>query len=75
VVAKEDANDPRVATFHAAKFVARLQEASTSKAPVLLRMESDAGHGMGSTRQQRDELLADIYGFSLWCSAAKGVSG
>ena len=65
-------NDPRVATFHAAKFVARLQEASTSKAPVLLRIEFDAGHGMGSTRQQRDELLADIYSFSLWCSAAKG---
>ncbi|RPI41212.1 MAG: S9 family peptidase, partial [Betaproteobacteria bacterium] len=54
-------NDPRVATFHAAKFVARLQEATKGKSAVLLRMDFEAGHGMGSTRKQRDALLADIY--------------
>jgi prolyl oligopeptidase len=65
-------NDPRVATFHAAKFVARLQEATNSKSAVLLRMDFEAGHGMGSTRTQRDALIADIYCFTLWCSGARG---
>lgn len=70
-------NDPRVATFHAAKFVARMQEATQGRSPVLLRMDFDAGHGMGSTRQQRDALLADIYSFALWCSrdGRSGASG
>jgi prolyl oligopeptidase len=66
-------NDPRVATFHAAKFVARLQEATNSKSAVLLRMDFEAGHGMGSTRTQRDALIADIYCFTLWCSGARGL--
>ncbi len=65
-------NDPRVATFHAAKFVARLQEATKGKSEVLLRMDFDAGHGMGSTRSQRDALVADIYSFTLWCAGATG---
>jgi prolyl oligopeptidase len=61
-----------VATFHAAKFVARLQEATKGKSAVLLRMDFDAGHGMGSTRNQRDALVADIYSFTLWCAGATG---
>lgn len=67
-------NDPRVATFHAAKFVARLQQATAGRSPVLLRMDFDAGHGMGSTRQQRDALFADIYSFALWCCGSKGFN-
>jgi prolyl oligopeptidase len=65
-------NDPRVATFHATKFAARLQAATTSDAPILLRVEFDAGHGVGSTRKQRDNLLADIYAFALWRAGAAG---
>jgi prolyl oligopeptidase len=61
-------NDPRVATFHAAKFTARLQAASASKSPTLLRIDFDSGHGMGSTREQLDALLADMYAFVLWCA-------
>ena len=64
-------NDPRVATFHAAKFVARLQEAAKNKSTILLRVDFEAGHGMGSTRQQRDALFADIYSFTLWCTSAR----
>ena len=52
--------DPRVATFHAGKFVARLQAVTARKSPVLLRIDFDAGHGIGSTREQRDALMADI---------------
>ena len=66
-------NDPRVATFHAAKFVARMQEATKGKSAVLLRMDFEAGHGMGSTRNQRDALAADIYSFTLWCAGARGL--
>jgi len=43
--------------------VARLQAATTSGKPVLLRVEFQAGHGMGTTRQQFDEELADKLAF------------
>jgi prolyl oligopeptidase len=45
---------------------ARLQAATGSKNPVLLRVETDAGHGIGSTRGQRDLETADIMAFILW---------
>jgi prolyl oligopeptidase len=41
------ASDTRVDPMHARKMAARLQAATTSKLPVLLRMESKAGHGAG----------------------------
>ncbi|ESQ79603.1 prolyl oligopeptidase family serine peptidase [Asticcacaulis sp. YBE204] len=53
--------DPRVAPWHAAKMAARLQKATASGKPVLLRVDFDAGHGLGSTRSQRDEETADLY--------------
>jgi prolyl oligopeptidase len=57
--------DPRVAPFHVAKMAARLQAASTSGRPVLLRVDFDAGHGIGSTRAQQDREAADTYAFLL----------
>ncbi|WP_448140567.1 prolyl oligopeptidase family serine peptidase [Sphingopyxis fribergensis] len=65
------ATDPRVAPWHVAKFAARLQASTSSKNPVLLRVDFDAGHGLGSTRTQRDALAADIYSFVLWRTGAK----
>jgi prolyl oligopeptidase len=38
---------------------ARLQAATSSKNPVLLRVDYDAGHGMGSSKFQRDLITAD----------------
>ncbi len=58
--------DPRVAPFHVAKMAARLQAASTSGKPILLRVDFDAGHGFGSTRAQQDREAADTYAFLLW---------
>jgi prolyl oligopeptidase len=58
-------NDPRVAVWMPAKMAARLQAATTSGAPVLLRVEERGGHGFGGTRAQHDELLADILAFLL----------
>ena len=59
-------NDPRVDVWHSGKAAARLQAASSSKKPVLLRLDMQAGHGMGSTATQRNAMLADIYVFLLW---------
>lgn len=59
-------NDPRVAPWEGGKFAARLQAATSSGKPVILRVETDAGHGIGSTRKQRDEETADTYAFILW---------
>lgn len=59
-------NDPRAATFHGAKYAARLAAATTSGEPVFLRIDFGAGHGMGSTRTQLDELWTDLYAFALW---------
>ena len=38
---------------------ARLQASTSSAKPVLLRVDYDSGHGMGSTKTQRDEEIAD----------------
>jgi prolyl oligopeptidase len=59
-------NDPRVAPWQAAKMTARLQAASSSNKPVLLRVDYDAGHGLGSTKSQRDAELADEEAFLFW---------
>ncbi|MCC7143162.1 MAG: prolyl oligopeptidase family serine peptidase, partial [Candidatus Eisenbacteria bacterium] len=58
--------DRRVAPWLVAKFAAHLQAASTSGRPVLMRVDFQAGHGVGSTREQRDAELADMFGFILW---------
>ena len=59
-------NDPRAATFHSAKYAARLAASSASGEPVLLRIDFDAGHGIGSSRSQSDSTWTDIFGFVLW---------
>jgi prolyl oligopeptidase len=62
-------NDPRVDVWHSAKTAARLQavQAGNAKAgPALLRLDMQAGHGIGSTIRQRQALAADIQSFLLW---------
>lgn len=56
-------NDPRVEPWMSAKMAARLQAATVSDKPVLLRIDYDAGHGFGSTKRQGNEETADIYAF------------
>jgi prolyl oligopeptidase len=58
-------NDPRVAPWEPAKVAAALQASGTSK-PVLLRIDEEAGHGIGSTKTQTDELAADVVAFVFW---------
>ena len=59
-------NDPRVDYWHSSKMAARLMAASSSGKPILLDLDYDAGHGVGSTKEQRQRQLADAYSFLLW---------
>ncbi len=68
-------NDPRVEVWQSAKMAARLEAANAmvvNAKPVLLRLDYDAGHGVGSTRNQRNVELADVYAFMLWQFGEKG---
>ena len=59
-------NDPRVTSWEPGKLAARLQAATASGKPILLRVDYDAGHGIGSTKTQRESELADEWSFCLW---------
>lgn len=65
-------NDPRVEPWQTAKIGARLQAATSSGKPVLLRLEYEGGHGVGSTRSQTQEEFADLFAFAFW---QMGVDG
>lgn len=56
--------DDRVVPGHSFKFAARLQEAHAGEEPVLIRIETRAGHGSGKPTSMRIEELADVYAFT-----------
>jgi prolyl oligopeptidase len=58
--------DPRCEPWQSAKFAARVQAASASNKPVLLRIDYEAGHGVGSTKTQVIQERADIFAFMMW---------
>ena len=60
-------NDPRVSSWEPAKLAASLRAAGDPN-PVLLRIDEKAGHGIGSTKTQTDQLYADVATFILWQS-------
>jgi prolyl oligopeptidase len=68
-------NDPRVDVWQSAKAAARLQAASSSGKPVLMRLDGQAGHGVGSTAKQQASKLADIYAFLLWQFNSQPTAG
>ena len=55
--------DDRVVPGHSFKYAARLQECHTGAAPVLIRIETRAGHGSGKPTSMMIEEQADIYAF------------
>jgi prolyl oligopeptidase len=55
--------DDRVVPGHSFKFAARLQEYHEGDAPVLIRIETKAGHGAGKPTAKMIEELADEYAF------------
>jgi prolyl oligopeptidase len=64
-------NDPRVSPWEPAKVAASLLASGSSK-PVLLRIDEQAGHGIGSTKTQTDQLTADWMSFIFWRAGKKG---
>ena len=56
-------HDDRVFPAHSFKYVAALQAAQTGANPVLIRVETRAGHGAGMPLSKRLEAVADHYAF------------
>ena len=55
--------DDRVVPLHAKKFVATIQAADAGQNPILLRVETKAGHGGGKPTTKVIEEYTDIYTF------------
>jgi prolyl oligopeptidase len=56
-------NDGRVNPANSRKMAARLQAASSSGNPILVRLSSDSGHGMGTALTERIAQEADVNAF------------
>ncbi len=56
-------HDDRVVPAHSFKFAAQLQHSQGGEAPVLIRIERDAGHGAGKPTSKRIAEVADIFAF------------
>ena len=59
-------HDDRVVPAHSFKFAATLQACQTGNNPVLIRIDSKAGHGGGKPMAKVLEEQADIYGFIMY---------
>lgn len=59
-------HDDRVVPAHSFKFAAELQAKQAGNAPLLIRIETKAGHGAGTPVSKRIEQYADIFAFTLW---------
>ena len=59
-------HDDRVVPAHSFKFAAELQEKQAGDEPVLIRIETKAGHGAGKPTSMIIEEYADIFGFTLY---------
>jgi len=55
--------DDRVFPAHSFKYAAALQAAQAGPAPILIRIETKAGHGAGKPTSKQIEEQTDIYGF------------
>ncbi|WP_317235434.1 prolyl oligopeptidase family serine peptidase [Niabella ginsengisoli] len=58
-------HDDRVVPAHSFKFAARLQEYHKGENPVLIRIETNAGHGAGKPTSKVIEEAADIWAFTI----------
>jgi len=59
-------HDDRVVPAHSFKFAAELQDKQEGTNPVLIRIETNAGHGAGTPVSKTIEQYADIFGFTLY---------
>ena len=59
-------HDDRVVPAHSFKFAATLQAAQGCDNPVLIRIETKAGHGAGKPTSKRIDEMTDVLSFMLW---------
>jgi prolyl oligopeptidase len=64
-------HDDRVVPAHSFKFAAQLQAKQAGNNPVLIRIETKAGHGAGTPVSKTIEQYADIFGFTLYNMGVK----
>lgn len=67
-------HDDRVVPAHSFKFAAELQAKQTGKNPVLIRIETNAGHGAGTPVSKQIEQAADIFSFILYNMGVKKLN-
>jgi prolyl oligopeptidase len=59
-------SDTRVDPLHARKMAGRMQEATSSGLPILLRVETEAGHGAGRPMSKTLSEQTDVWSFLCW---------
>lgn len=59
-------HDDRVVPAHSFKFAAELQDKHNGENPVMIRIETNAGHGAGTPVSKTIEQYADIWAFALY---------
>ncbi len=65
-------HDDRVVPAHSFKFISELQDKHTGTDPVLIRIETSAGHGAGKPTSKRIEEAADLLSF-MYHNMEEGV--
>ncbi len=58
-------HDDRVVPAHSFKFVSEMQRQQTGKAPIMIRIDKDAGHGAGKPTNMQIDEWSDIWAFVL----------
>ena len=66
-------HDDRVVPAHSFKFAAELQDKYQGDNPVMIRIETNAGHGAGTPTSKIIDQYADIYGFTLYNMGIKSL--
>ncbi len=66
-------HDDRVVPAHSFKFAAQLQAKQQGTNPVLIRIETKAGHGAGIPLSKTIDQYSDIFGFTLWNMGIKKI--
>jgi len=66
-------HDDRVVPAHSFKFAAELQDKQAGPAPMLIRIEVNAGHGAGKPLSKVIAESADTQAFTLWNMGFKSL--
>ena len=59
-------HDDRVVPAHSFKFISELQNKHAGENPVLIRIETDSGHGSGKPTSKLLDEWADLYSFTMY---------